>query len=188
MTKALWLALALALAGCAALEPQAGQSRRIDDMIAGVLQTCQGTPEAQRHELAQARRAFAARDDDLERLRLAVLLATLPAPLRDDAQSATLLKPLAARDSANAVTRFASLLAIQLAERRRLDEKVQRRQQALISALHGMLSALQRRQGTVMQSEQRANDLQQRVNDLQQKLDALEAIERQALDREQQLQ
>jgi len=141
-----------------------------------------------RRALEHARRAFAARGGDYARLRLATLLATLPAPLGDDYQAAVLLKPLKARQPETPISRFATLLALQFAERHGFEERMRSRERGLFSALHRLLAALQSKQETVLQSEQRANDLQQKAIDLQKKLDALEAIERQSLDREQQLQ
>lgn len=187
--RALALGLLLVLlGGCAALGRQADQPQRIDEMLSGVLRDVHGTPAARRSALEHARRAFTAGGGDYARLRLATLLATLPAPLGDDSRAAMLLKPLEARQPETPFSRFASLLAGQLAERRGFEERMQRRERGLFSALHRLLAALQSRQKTVLQSEQRANDLQQKADELQKKLDALEAIERQSLDREQQLQ
>ena len=160
--KALLVLALLLLAGCAALRPPESDAGRLDALVAEVVRARASAPAAQRRELASAREAFAAEHGELDRLRLATLLATLPAPLGDDAQAAALLAPLAARAPATPVTRFASLLASQIAARRRLERAERGRSQAL--------------------RESRERELE-----LQRKLNELKSIERSALSREERL-
>lgn len=160
--KAALLALAVLVAGCATLAPRSGDAERVDQVLAAALELQHATPAAQRRGLAQVRHAFSAGGDDIDRLRLGTLLATLPAPLGDDTQSMALLKPLGSRRPETPITRFAALLAAQVVERQRLEQAGQRGQESL------------------RQSEQQ-------VDELRHKLDELKSIERSVLEREEQL-
>ncbi|MDA8110387.1 MAG: hypothetical protein M0015_17455 [Betaproteobacteria bacterium] len=121
--RALLVAFALALGGCAQFPPQFGAASRLDEVLAAAAQARHLPPAEQGRELGLARKAFAAGHGDFERLRLATLLATLPEPLGDDAEAATLLAPLAAGRADTPMRRFASLLAVQLGERQRLEQQ-----------------------------------------------------------------
>jgi hypothetical protein len=100
-----------------------------------------------------------------DRLRLATLLATLPAPLRDDARAAELLQPLA--DAATpGVGRFAALLASQVAERLRLTREMER---------------------AARERERADKERDKREEALRQQLEALRAIERGILEREEKM-
>src|SRR5690606_28185609 len=78
----------------------------------------------QKTALASAQEAFAAAPTPFNRVRLATLLATLPSPLRDDARAAELLRGL--EGAGPRTTRFAHLLAAQIAERQRLTKEVEK--------------------------------------------------------------
>lgn len=140
--RALTIALALSVSGCALLPPPpAGDAAHLDQVLAAAARVSTLPPAQQVHELARARRAFAERPGDFERLKLATLLATLPAPLGNDTEAAALLAPLQSVRPDPPAGRFASLLAAQLAERQRLEQ-----------ALH--------------QSEQQADALQKKLDEL----------------------
>lgn len=81
----------LGLGGCAALQPGAGV---VDAIVAEAVIAARAPGAEQNAALARAERAFAS-GAPADRLRLATLLATLPAPLRDDARAAELLEPIA---------------------------------------------------------------------------------------------
>jgi len=111
----------VALAGCAALLPGAD----VDAAVAEALNAARAPAAEQKAALARAQDAFTANTGDLNRLRLATLLVTLPAPLRDDARAIELLEPLANAASPG-TGRFAALLASQASERQRLAREVER--------------------------------------------------------------
>jgi hypothetical protein len=151
--------LVLLVAGCAALHPGAGESVQVSEIVGAAVAASRATPEEQRRQLNHAQQMFAAVQDDLNRVRLATLLATLPAPLRDDARAAALLEPLAARRPETPLVQFAGLLAAGSTERQRIARD---------------LRAAERREEA---AEERAGTLRQQV-------DALKSIERGILERE----
>jgi hypothetical protein len=122
--------------------------------------------------MSRAQEAFLRDPSILNRLRLATLLATLPAPLRDDARAAELLEPV--RDANAAGTgRFAALLWLQLAERQRLVREIER---------------IARERDRAEKEHSRSDkERDQREDALRQQLEALRAIERGILEREERL-
>jgi hypothetical protein len=156
------LVLALALAGCAAVQQAIQPAGSVVDLVVAEAVTAARAPAAeQAATLARAQQAFLS-GTAADRLRLATLLATLPAPLRDDARAAELLQPLADATTAG-VGRFAALLASQIGERQRLMREMER-------------SARER--------ERSDKERDKREEALRQQLDALRAIERGILERE----
>jgi len=151
--------LVLLLAGCAGLRPGAGESLQVSEIVGAAVSTARAAPEEQRRQLSHAQQMFAAVQDDVNRARLAALLATLPAPLRDEARAAALLEPLAARRPETPLVQFAGLLAAGAAERQKITRE---------------LRAAERREEA---AEERASTLRQQV-------DALKSIERGILERE----
>jgi hypothetical protein len=97
-----------------------------------------------------------------------VLLATLPPPLRDDARAAGLLEPIADA-AAPGVGRFAALLSLQIAERQRL------------------LRDVERLSREVERAARADKERDKREEALKQQLEALRAIERGILEREEKL-
>jgi hypothetical protein len=159
-------AVLLLAGGCVAIGPDAREAAETDAIVAGTMAAARLPAEARQRELARAQEAFAQRADDRSTLRLAALLATLPPPQRDDARAAALLAPLAARLAESPHTRLAQLLAAQVAERQRLAAERQR------------MAAEQQR---IVRSGAR------REGELKNQIEALKAIERSVLDREQRL-
>lgn len=151
--------LACLLAGCAMLRPGAGESLQVSEIVGAAVSAARAAPDEQRRQLSHAQQMFAAVQDDSNRARLATLLATLPAPLRDEARAAALLEPLAARRPETPLVQFAGLLAAGAAERLRITRE---------------LRAAERREEA---AEERASTLRQQV-------DALKSIERGILERE----
>jgi hypothetical protein len=156
----------LLLAGCAVLRPGTGESVQVSEVVGAAVAASRAAPEEQRRQLNHAQQMFAAVQDDVNRVRLAALLATLPAPLRDDARAAALLEPLAARRPETPLVQFAGLLAAGAAERQRIARD---------------LRAAERREEA---AEERASTLRQQADTLRQQLDALKSIERGILERE----
>lgn len=172
--------LVLLLAGCAVLQPGAGESLQVSEIVGAAVSAVHAAPEEQRQQLLHAQKMFAAVQDDLNRARLAALLATLPAPLRDEPRAAALLEPLAARRPETPMVQFAALLAAGTAERQRITRDLraaERREE--VAEERG--SALRQQADTL---RQQADTLRQQADTLRQQLDALKSIERGILDRE----
>ena len=134
--RVLWIIACLLAAGCAALKPEA---LSVNEIIAGAVKASHLTAEGQRRELARANDRFARESNDIDRVRLAALLATLPAPLRDDARAASLLQPLLKQDAP--LAQFAQLLAATIEERQRVvrdARTVERREESLRQQLEAL--------------------------------------------------
>jgi hypothetical protein len=169
------LVFAAALAGCAQLMPGA----EVDAVVAEALQAARASPAEQKAALARAQDAFTSSTSDSNRLRLATLLVALPAPLRDDARAIELLQPLADASSAGA-GRFAALLTAQAAERQRLAREIERLRAE---------AERQAKERGARETERLALDKERdkREEALRQQLEALRAIERGILEREEKL-
>jgi hypothetical protein len=177
------LALACALlltAGCVAFGPDAREAAETDDIVAETIAAARLPAETRRSELARAQSDYTHRADDASRLRLAALLATLPAPERDDARAAALLAPLAARRPETPHTRLAALLAAQVTERQRLAAERQRHAEE-----RQRLAAERQR----LAAEQQRLELSgaRREAALKDQIEALKSIERGVLEREERL-
>jgi hypothetical protein len=170
----------LLLAGCAVLRPGAGESVQVSDIVGAAVVAARAAPEEQRRQLNHAGQMYAALPDDANRARLAVLLATLPAPLRDDARAAALLEPLAARRPDTPLVQFAGLLAAGAAERQRLARDL-RAAEKREEAAEERASRLAR---DLRAAEKREEAAEERASTLRQQVDALKSIERGILERE----
>ena len=161
--------LLLLAAGCALLQPPADQ---VDAVIREAAQLARTPAAEQKAALAAAQQAFVAEPSTLNRLRLATLLASLPPPLRDDARASELLEPMV--DPAGVATgRFAAFLATQLAERQRLARDIER--------------LIKERAAMERERQNADKERDKREEALRQQLEALRAIERGILDREERL-
>ena len=177
-----WRALAVAallLGGCAALQPGAQDVLAVDSIVGEALLSARGTAAEQKAALGQAQQAFAIRPSPLNRLRLAILLATLPPPLREDARAAELLAPIAS-PRVPGVGRLAAMLAGQLAERRRLARELERLAQEAERVAR-------ERERLDRERELEAKERDKREEALRQQLEALRSIERSILEREEKL-
>ena len=170
------LTLALFLTGCAQLYPAAEQPMAMDGVVGEAVTAARAPAAEQRIALARAQQTYAEAATPLNRLRLAALLAVLPAPLRDDAKAAELLEPLA--DAASpGIGRFAALLSVHIAERQRLSHELER------AAREGERSARER--GRLDRERERMDkERDKREEALRQQLEALRSIERGILERE----
>jgi hypothetical protein len=164
--------MTLALAGCAAVQQvvQPG-SGVVDAIVAEAVAAARAPAVEQAAALARAQQAFSS-GAAADRLRLATLLATLPPPLRDDSRAAELLESISDA-GAPGVGRFAALLAAQVSERRRLLHEVEK------------LRAEGERAGRERALSDKERD--KREEALKQQLEALRAIERGILEREEKL-
>jgi hypothetical protein len=162
----------LALAGCAAVQQvvQPG-SGTVDSVVAEALAAARAPAAEQAAALARAQQAFSS-GAAADRLRLATLLATLPAPLRDDARATELLEPLA--DAATpGVARFAAILSSQITERQRVVRELER--------------VSKEAERAARDRERSDKERDKREEALKQQLESLRAIERGILEREEQL-
>jgi len=179
--------VAALLSGCALLQPDAGESQRVRDIVGGAVSAAHATPQEQGRRLAHAQQMYAAVPDDENRVRLAALLATLPPPWRDDARAAGLLEPLAARSADGPVAELAGLLAAGVAERRRLAREL-RAAESRVEAAERRAEAAERRieasELRVEAAQRREEAAAERAGTLQRQVDALKAIERGILERE----
>lgn len=164
------IAATLLLGGCALIEPQGSDA--VDRLVAESLSVSRAPAGEQKAALASAQAAFGRDAGATNRLRLATLLAVLPAPLRDDARASELLEPIA-NPSAPGYGRFAALLAGQLAERQRLARELDR---------------VGRESERAARDRDRADkERDKREEALRQQLEAMQSIERGILERQEKL-
>jgi DNA repair exonuclease SbcCD ATPase subunit len=187
------LALAALLAGCALLEPGADRIVAVDGIIREAIAAARAPEPERKAALGRAQQSFERNPSGLNRLRLATLLATLPAPLRDEARAAALLEPLA-NAGAPGPERFAAFLAGELAERRRLAGEIERLARDAERAarererLERERERLEREHETIERERERADkERDKREEALRQQLEALRSIERGILEREEKL-
>ena len=171
--KAIVAALALLLAGCASFSPGAGERAAVSEIVSQAVTTARAPAAVQQRTVHLAREAYR-RDRTIEnRLRLATLLATLPAPLRDDGAAYALLKPFTAERDESPYASFGDLLAVQVAERLRLTRESER--------------AAREQERAVREQESAAREAEQREKTLREQLDALKSIERGIVEREERI-
>ena len=171
--RAIVSALFLLLAGCALLSPGVRERERLAEILNQAAATARAPAAAQQRTLRLAREMYR-RDETVEnRLRLATLLATLPAPLRDDGAAYALLKPFTAERDESPYASFGDLLAVQVAERLRLTRESER--------------AAREQERAVREQESAAREAEQREKTLREQLDALKSIERGIVEREERI-
>jgi hypothetical protein len=141
-------------------------------MVGETLSAARGPAAEQKAVLSRAQQRFVQEPSALNRVRLATLLAALPAPLRDDARAAELLEPVADATSPG-LRRFAALLSAQVAERQRLVRENDR--------------LARERDRTEKEHARSDKERDQREEALRQQLEALRSIERGILEREERL-
>lgn len=170
--RALALLVVIAVTGCESLPPALQPGPGPLDAIIGEAVVASRAPYAeQQAALARAQQALAG-GTPADRLRLATLLATLPPPLRDDTRAIELLEPIADAGSSG-IGRFAALLGAQVMERQRLSREFERL----------------RTEAERLTKERALSDKERdkREEALKQQLEALRAIERGILEREEKM-
>lgn len=169
----------LALAGCAELLRAPDAVVSVDAIVGEAVRASRAPAAEQKAILTRAQQAYAAKPAPPNRLRLATLLATLPAPLRDESRAAELIEPLV-DSSAPGIGRFAALLALQLAERQRLARELDR-------MARDAERAARERERLEREKERIDKERDKREEMLRQQLEALRSIERGILEREERL-
>lgn len=134
-------------------------------MAAEVVNASRAPAGEQKAALQRAEEAFARQATPMNRLRLASLLATLPASLRDDQRAAELLQPISDAGTPG-IGRFAAFLLAQVNERQRLAREIER---------------------LARDHDRSDKERDKREEALRQQVEALRAIERGILEREQRL-
>lgn len=179
--------LVLLAAGCAALKPGAEEALVVSEIVEMAVDAARAPSEVQRERLSAALEAAASRPDDASRLRAAVLLATLPAPLRDDMRAAALIRPLAERRPETALVHFAGLLQARLVEHQGAEQALR----GQIDALRAQERGLAEREETLRRRNQalRAGErgVAEREDTLRRQIEALRESERGMSEREQAL-
>jgi hypothetical protein len=172
------LFLFLAVTGCAAVQPLVNP---VDAILAEAVAAARAPAAEQTATLVRAEKELqrAGNPSPADRLRLATLLATLPAPLRDDARAAELLEPIADA-SAPGIGRFAAMLSSQIMERQRLARELDR-------LTREAANAVRERERSEKARELLDKERDKREEALKQQLEALRAIERGILEREEKL-
>ncbi len=117
------LAVALQIAGCAAMRGLAGgepEERQVVELVGYAQRFAAMSAEEQRREYNTGNQQFGKAKTAYNRLRLALLLATPGASVHDDARAAGLLEPLTIQsEPASPLRSFAALLYAQISERQR---------------------------------------------------------------------
>jgi len=165
-------AVLVVLAGCAELQSIGDPYQSVDAIVGEAVSAARAPVPEQKAALQRAQQSYAAAQSAPSRLRLAVLLATLPGPLRDEARATELLRPLA-DSSSPGIGRFAALFGAQVAERQRLARELER------LARDAERAARER--------ERVDGERDKREETLRQQLEALRSIERGILEREEKL-
>jgi hypothetical protein len=173
--------LTLGLVGCAAVQPLVNP---VDAVVGEALAAARAPAPEQAAALARAQQAGVA--SPIDRLRLATLLATLPAPLRDDARAMELLEPIADASSPG-IGRFAATLSSQVMERQRLAREIDRLTREAANAARERERSEKERERSERTRELLDKERDKREEALKQQLEALRAIERGILEREEKL-
>jgi hypothetical protein len=171
------------LAGCA-LPPVVENGP--DAAIAQALEASRLPPSEQARAVQQAQERFVRHPDASSRLQLATLLATLPAPLRDDARAIELLQPLA-RPGGTRSERYAAFLTGQLAQRQRLSREAERLGKE-VERLGKEVERLAREREKAEREHAAADrERDKREEAMRQQIEALRSIERGILEREERM-
>ena len=157
MHRSLVAAVLVTLAACTALEMPGSAFQAVDSLVREALDSARSPAAQQKASLQRAEQAFGRDASALNRLRLAVLLATLAPPLRDDARATELLEPIA-DPGASAVGRFAAFVAGQVGERARMArerERSERERDKREEALRQQLEALRAIERGIQEREEK---------------------------------
>ena len=177
---AMSFAVAAWLQGCAMLQVEDEASRHVHEVVGEAVSASQASPAEQRRRLSSALRQYDSVPNEQNGVRYALLLATLPPPLGDDARAAAVLGPIGAKRPATPLSRLASLFAVTAADRHRLARELRAAEERAAGAAQRAESAGQRAES----AERREEAANERARQLQGQLEALKQIERTILQRE----
>ncbi|HEU4351764.1 MAG TPA: hypothetical protein VFR66_07785 [Burkholderiales bacterium] len=180
--RAARLALLVVVAGCSAVQPLVNP---VDAIVADAMTAARAPASEQAAALARAEKEVTntGGGSPADRLRLATLLATLPPPLRDDARAAELLAPLADSNAVD-IGHFAALLDTQISERQRALRELERISREAERAARERERIDKERAQLEKERERLDKERDKREEGLKQQLEALRAIERGILERE----
>lgn len=159
----------MATAGCASLPPQwrpGGEGRQVAELLARYEQLLGQAADEQQHELVAAQEAFEADPAEINRLRLALALGTLPA-VRDDGRVIALVADWHAGADISLAREVALVQLRQATEHLRAAKEVKDEQHRT----EAVREELRRDEGQLREEKKRSEELQQ-------KLEALRAIDR----------
>lgn len=185
--------LFLLVAGCAALKPGPDEAAVVSQIVDAAVEATRVPNAEQRDRLSAAMEQFVLRPDETSRLRVAVLLATLPRPLRDDPKASALLEPLTERQPETPIVRFAALLRAQIAERQRVAEDAERlarageQREEMLRRQNEALRASEHREETLRRQVETLRESEQRVEILRRQVEALRQSERGTIGREEKI-
>jgi hypothetical protein len=185
--RAALAAFGLLLGGCAMLQPDGGEALQVREVVDRAVTVARGPQADQSSAVVRAQRDFGATPDDANRLKLAVLLATLAPPLRDEGRAAALLEPLATRQPQSPLAQLARLLAVQIAERQKLAldlRAAELRTRAAELRLQDAALRVQDAELRAAAAERREQAAVERAETLNRQVEALKSIERSILERE----
>lgn len=204
--KGVVLTFVLVLAGCAdmqipgllGLQRADPEQQQVVELIGYAQNVAAMSADQQQRAYAADNQAFAKDKSAYSRVRLALLLATPGASVRDDARAAGLLEGLAAQgEHAGPIRLLASLMYAQIAERRReqkrheqIRQKIEAERQQIEAERQRIEAERQREHKQVEQLRQQMEAERQReqkqVEQLRQQIEALKSVERAITERVQQ--
>ncbi|HTL25894.1 MAG TPA: hypothetical protein VL280_04720 [Burkholderiales bacterium] len=188
-------ALILLAAGCATLRPGADEAAAVNEIVAMAVETLRSGPEVQRERLGGALGALASQPNDANRLRVGVLLATLPPPLRDGPRASSLIHVVADAKPESPLSQFAGVFQVRMVERERENEELRERLNAAekqAAALRAEVEALRAHERVLADREEalrkRGQVLQrgvaEREETVRRQVEALRESERSMAERE----
>ena len=181
------------VAGCAALRPGPDEAAVVSQIVEAAVEASRVPEAEQRDRLSAAMEQFVLGSNATSRLRVAVLLATLPRPLRDDRKASALLEPLTARQPETPIMRFAALLRAQIAERQRMAEDGERlarageQREEMLRRQNEALRASEHREESLRRQVEALRESEQRVEILRRQVEALRESERGTIGREEKI-
>ena len=165
--------------------PSIEELKSVNEIVAQAVAAAGAPASEQQRALGLARDAYQRDPGTANRLRLATLLAALPAPLGDDTAAFSLLAPFAAGQRKSPYASFGALLAGQVAERLR---RARYSERAIRDERERSARTAQQREDALRQEFERLQHAaEQREAKLREQLEALKSIERGIVEREEKL-
>jgi hypothetical protein len=191
------LAIALLLAGCAALRIPSLPNGELDErqviqLIDYAQRVAAMTAEQQQREYSASNQDFAANKDANSRMRLALLLATPGTSIQDAARATTLLEPMATPgDAASPLRSLARLLYAQLNERASEQKRTSQMREQVEARKEGeriLREQLEARKEGERTLREQLEARKETERTLREQLDAMKEVERTIMQRGQESQ